>query len=370
MSKNFEVTAYEKNSSARTGIIHTEHGPIETPAFAPVGSQGTIKALPHSMVETLGAQLILVNAYHLYLRPGLETFKKLKGIHSFISWPKPILSDSGGFQIYSLSSLVKVKKDGVRFSSHLDGTKIFLSPEDVVDIQLTLGTDIMMPLDYFVPYPSSRERLKEAVGLTSSWAKRSREHFLKQESPNQLWGICQGGTAWDLRKQSIKELMKINFDGYALGGLGIGESKAQYMKVVEKSCTLLPKEKPRYLMGIGYIKDILEAVNKGVDFFDCVLPTRNARNGTMFTRQGKIIIKNKKYKHDSRPLDEQCSCYTCKNFSRAYLRHLYERNEISSAILNTIHNLYFYLDIFKKIRQSIQQNSYQDLMSKIKNEDK
>lgn len=370
MSKTFEVTATAKNSSARTGIIHTEHGPIETPAFAPVGSQGTIKALTHSLVETLGAQLILVNAYHLYLRPGLETFKKLKGIHSFISWPKPILSDSGGFQIYSLSSLVKIKKDGVRFSSHLDGTKIFLTPEDVVDIQLTLGTDIMMPLDHFVPYPSSRERLKEAAGLTTSWAKRSREHFLKQESPNQLWGICQGGTELDLRKQSIEELLKINFDGYALGGLGIGEPKAQFMKVVEKSCTLLPKEKPRYLMGIGYIKDILEAVDKGVDFFDCVLPTRNARNGTIFTSQGKIIIKNKKYKHDSRPLDEQCSCYTCQNFSRAYLRHLYERNEISSAILNTIHNLYFYLDIFRKIRQSIQQNSYHDLKSKIKNEDK
>jgi len=361
MSKHFEVTAQDKNSAARTGIIHTQHGAVETPVFAPVGSQGSIKALSHAQVQELGTQMILVNAYHLFLRPGLETIKKAGGIHNFIGWQKPILSDSGGFQIYSLSPLVKVKPEGVRFASHLDGTKIFLTPEEVIDIQVILGTDIMMPLDYFVPFPSVKAKIREAVSLTTKWAQRSRQHFLLQNTKQQLWGICQGSTDWALRKQSITELMAIDFDGYALGGLGIGEPKSLFMDVVDKSCSLLPQDKPRYLMGIGYIKDILDAVEKGVDFFDCVLPTRNARNGTLFTSQGKIVIKNKKYEHDFNPLDENCSCYTCCNFSRAYLRHLYERNEISSAILNTIHNLFFYLDIFQKIRQAIQQNSLREL---------
>jgi queuine tRNA-ribosyltransferase len=319
-------------------------------------------------VKDLGAQLILVNAYHLYLRPGLETVGKLGGIHSFISWKKPILSDSGGFQIYSLSPLAKVKESGVRFSSHLDGSKIFVTPEDVVDIQVTLGTDIMMQLDYFIPYPASKEKMNEAVKITSQWAQRSRVHFLKQNSAQQLWGICQGSIHWDLRKKSIEDLMNVDFDGYAMGGLGIGEPKTQFMEIVEKSCGLLPEEKPRYLMGIGYIQDIFPAVEKGVDLFDCVLPTRNARNGTLFTSQGKIVIKNQKYEQDSRPLDEKCSCYTCQNFSRAYLRHLYERNEISSATLNTIHNLHFYLDIFRKIRQAIQTNSYQELKNNVSKE--
>lgn len=360
MSKFFEITAQDRHSAARTGLIHTQHGVIETPVFAPVGSQGSIKALSHAQVKDLGTQMILVNAYHLFLRPGLETIKKAGGIHAFINWRQPILSDSGGFQIYSLSPLVKVKPEGVRFASHLDGTKIFLSPEEVVDIQIILGTDIMMPLDYFVPFPSPDAKIKEAVALTTKWAERSRDHFLTQSTKQQLWGICQGSTNWDLRKQSITELMAIDFDGYALGGLGIGEPKSSFMEVVEKSCSLLPENKPRYLMGIGYIKDILEAVEKGVDFFDCVLPTRNARNGTLFTSRGKVVIKNKKYEHDFNPLDENCSCYTCSNYSRAYLRHLYERNEISSAILNTIHNLFFYLDIFRKIRQAIQKNSLQE----------
>lgn len=365
--KIFEISAADDRSAARTGVIHTPHGPIETPAFAPVASQGTIKGLPHNIVKNLGAQLILVNSYHLFLRPGLETISELGGIHSFISWPYPLLSDSGGFQIYSMSPLVKVKKEGVHFSSHLDGTKIFITPEDVIDIQLKLGTDIMMSLDYFCPFPSSREKIKESVEMTSHWAQRSRAHFLKQNTSQLLWGICQGSVDWELRKHSIEDLMDIGFDGYALGGLGIGEPKSQFFEVTEKSCSILPEEKPRYLMGIGYIKDILEAVEKGVDLFDCVLPTRNGRNGTLFTSKGKIIIKNKKYEKDSRPLDEDCSCYTCRNFSRAYLHHLYERKEISSAILNTVHNLYFYLDIFKKIRQAIQSNTYQDLKRSIIN---
>jgi queuine tRNA-ribosyltransferase len=369
MKKAFEITAADPNSSARTGIIHTKHGPIQTPAFAPVASQGTVKALSHSMVQNLNAQLILVNAYHLYLRPGIEVIKKLGGIHSFISWQGPILSDSGGFQIYSLTSLAKVKNDGVEFSSHLDGTKIFLTPEDIIDIQRTLGTDIMMLLDYFCPYPSSKKEAGDAVKITTHWAQRSKSHLQKKRSHHSqlLWGICQGGVYWDLRKQSIEELMTIDFDGYALGGLGIGEPKTQFMEMVEQSDNILPREKPRYLMGIGYVKDIVQAVAKGVDFFDCVLPTRNARNGTLFTSTGRIVIKNKKYEKDQRPIDEACQCYTCQNFSRAYLRHLYERQEISSSILNTLHNLHFYLDIFRKIRHSIQSNSFRQLKYSIMN---
>jgi queuine tRNA-ribosyltransferase len=369
MKKTYKITASDTRSSARTGIIHTPHGPIETPAFAPVGSQGTVKGLPHSLLQSLGAQLMLVNSYHLFLRPGLETISQMGGIHSFISWDKPILSDSGGFQIYSLSPLVKVKKKGVEFTSHLDGTKIFLSPEDVVDIQIKLGSDIIMALDHFLPFPASKEKMKEAVNLTSHWAKRSKARFSQQDSAQLLWGITQGSVHWDLRKKSTEDLLDVDFSGYALGGLGLGEPKSQLMEIIEKSNSLLPKESPRYLMGIGYISDILEAVERGIDLFDCVLPTRNARNGTLFTSKGKMAIKNVKYALDQRPVDEDCSCYTCQNFSRAYLRHLYERQEISSAILNTIHNLYFYLDIFRKIRQSIQSNSYSRLKSIIINKE-
>ncbi|MBD3414358.1 MAG: tRNA guanosine(34) transglycosylase Tgt [Candidatus Aminicenantes bacterium] len=365
----FEIKAESEKSLARLGIIHTAHGPIQTPAFAPVGSQGTIKALPHLMVKELGAQLMLINAYHLFLRPGIEVIQKMGGVHSFISWDKPLLSDSGGYQIYSLSPLVKVKQEGVRFSSHLDGDKIFVTPKDIVDIQLKLGTDIMMPLDYFVPYPYEKQDLAEAVSLTSKWARLSREHFLKQNTSQQLWGITQGSIEWEFRKKSIQELMEIGFDGYALGGLGIGEPKTQFFETVQKSTSLLPKDKPRYLMGIGYIKDIIRAVELGVDFFDCVLPTRNARNGTLFTSKGRLVIKNKKYEKDPRPLDKDCDCYTCRHFSRSYLRHLYERSEISSSILNTIHNLYFYLDIFHKIRQAIQTNSLDRLKKKITNKE-
>lgn len=363
----FEVLTTDKNTSARRGIIHTAHGSIHTPAFAPVASQGTVKALSHHLVKSSGAQLILVNSYHLFLRPGIEIISKLEGIHSFVSWSKPILSDSGGFQIYSLSPLSKVMKEGVEFTSHLDGKKIFFTPEKVVDIQLKLGTDIMMTLDHFIPYPSSKESTKEATELTTHWAQRSRKYFLQQETPQLLWGISQGGSYWELREKSILELLEIEFDGYALGGLGIGEPKTKFMEIVEKSTSLLPPDKPRYLMGIGYIKDILEAVEKGVDFFDCVLPTRNARNGTLFTSKGKLVIKNQKYAQDKRAVDENCSCYTCQNFSRAYLRHLYESNEISSAILNTIHNLFFYLDIFRKIRQAIESNSYTEFKRSVLN---
>jgi queuine tRNA-ribosyltransferase len=361
MRSFFSIIARDPSSAARAGLLRTAHGRVETPAFGPVASQGTVKALTHRQLRELGAQIILVNAYHLYLRPGPEEIARLGGVHRFISWNRPILSDSGGFQIYSLTPLAKVKEEGVRFSSHLDGTKIFLRPEDVVDIQVKLGTDIMMCLDTFLPYPASKEKMTEAVRLTTQWAKRSRARFDEQPTRQQLWGITQGGVHWDLRQRSIEELMDIGFPGYALGGLGIGEPKSLLLETVERACRLLPPDKPRYLMGIGYLADILEAVERGVDFFDCVLPTRNARNGSLFTSRGSMAIKNQKYARDERPLDEDCRCYTCRNFSRAYLRHLFERGEISSAVLNTIHNLYFYLDFFRKIRQSISSNSFKEL---------
>ncbi len=368
MKKTFVVLAQDPQTSARTGRIRTPHGAIDTPAFAPVASQGTVKALVHDQVKRLGAQLILVNAYHLYLRPGLETIAKAGGIHAFISWKGPILSDSGGFQIYSLSPLVKVTTEGVRFASHLDGTRIFLGPEDVVDIQRALGTDIMMVLDHVLPYPSNKTRMKEAVKMTTLWAGRSKRRFLEKANGQQLWGISQGSVFWDLRKRSIEDLLSIGFDGYALGGLGIGEPKAELLATLGKADALVPRDKPRYLMGIGYIEDILEAVERGIDLFDCVLPTRNARTGTLFTARGKLVIKNNKYARDERPIDESCRCYTCRNFSRAYLRHLHEREEIAAAVLNTIHNLYFYLDIFREIRQSIALNSYRELKRRLVNQ--
>jgi len=368
MKTAFEITAADPGSSARTGRITTAHGVIETPVFAPVASQGTVKALLHRQVESLGGQVLLVNAYHLFLRPGLEVIEKAGGVHSFISWPKPILSDSGGFQIYSLSPLVKISDEGVKFSSHLDGTRIFLRPEDAIDNQRKLGADIMMTLDYFLPYPSTKEKMKEAVRLTSRWARRSRERFAEQPADQLLWGISQGSVFWDLREQSIEDLLDVDFDGYALGGLGIGEPKTELLATLEKADALLPKNKPRYLMGMGYIEDILEAIERGVEFFDCVLPTRNARSGMLFTSRGRVVIKNQKYAQDFRPLDPNCGCYTCRHFSRAYLRHLYEREEISSAVLNTIHNLNFYLDIFQKIRQSIQSNSFDELKDRLINQ--
>lgn len=359
----FEITDRDPNSSARCGRLETPHGVIETPAFAPVASQGAIKGLTHNLVESLGAQILLVNSYHLFLRPGIQTIQGLGGVHSFISWYKPILSDSGGFQVYSLSPLAKVRVEGVEFVSHLDGTKIFLTPEEVIDIQIGLGTDIMMTLDVFPHYPAEDRELKTSVHLTTRWASRSRERFLRSETAQQLWCICQGGVSWDHRKRSIENLLEIGFEGFALGGLGLGEPKSRFLEMVERSDSLLPPERPRYLMGIGYIPDIVDAVARGVDLFDCVLPTRNARNGTLFTHQGKISIKSKKYAQDSRPLEENCGCYTCRNYSRAYLRHLFERNEIASAALNTIHNLFFYLDNFHKIRQAIQFQTFANYRS-------
>ncbi len=358
MTPMFTVLRSDPSSSARLGRLETPHGPVETPAFLPVASQGTVKALTRAQLEEVGADIVLVNSYHLFLRPGAEAVRDLGGIHPFMSWPKPVLSDSGGFQIYSLSPLVTVREEGVLFASHLDGTKFLLRPEDVVDIQLKLGADVIMCLDRVPPYPSSREAMEAAVTLTSRWAGRSKAYFSQAKTRQELWAISQGGVFWDLRQRSIEELLEVGFSGYAYGGLGLGEPKTHLVEVLERGDGLLPRDRPRYLMGIGYVEDILEAVERGVDLFDCVLPTRNARNGTLFTSQGRISIKNQKYALDPRPIDESCACYTCRTFSRAYLRHLYEREEIGAAVLNTIHNLYYYLDIFRRIRQSIGSNSF------------
>jgi queuine tRNA-ribosyltransferase len=359
MSAAFRVTARDPGSAARTGRLETPHGAVETPAFMPVASQGTVKGLTHAQVEALGADILLVNSYHLFLRPGVETVEALGGLHRFISWPKPILTDSGGFQIYSLSPLVRVGDEGVRFASHLDGTKFLLKPEDVVDLQVRLGTDVLMCLDHFPAWPYSDEALKESVRLTALWARRSRARFAEYETRQQLWGISQGGVHADERTRSIEGLLEQDFDGYAYGGLGIGEPKTRLFETLELGHRLLPGDRPRYLMGMGYVEDVVEAVARGVDLFDCVLPTRNARNGTLFTSRGRVAIKNLKYARDERPLDEACGCYTCRHFSRAYLRHLFERNEISSAVLNTVHNLHFYLDIFRKMRHAIASNSFE-----------
>jgi queuine tRNA-ribosyltransferase len=363
MNGTFRVTAADPLSAARTGLLETPHGAVETPAFMPVASQGTVKGLTHAQVQDLGAQILLVNSYHLFLRPGVEAIEALGGLHAFMSWPKPILTDSGGFQIYSLSPLVRVREEGVQFASHLDGTKHLLRPEDVVDLQVRLGTDVLMCLDHFPPYPYSEETLRESVRLTSSWARRAKARFSEHDTRQQLWGISQGGVHADLRKRSIEDLLEQDFAGYAYGGLGIGEPKTRLFETLELGHGLLPRDRPRYLMGMGYLEDVLEAVSRGVDLFDCVLPTRNARNGTLFTSRGRVAIKNVKYARDARPLDEACSCYTCRHFSRAYLRHLFERGEIASAVLNTVHNLHFYLDIFREIRHSIQSHSF-DLLKK------
>jgi queuine tRNA-ribosyltransferase len=361
MSAAFRTTAQDPRSAARTGILETPHGDVETPAFMPVASQGTVKALTHDQVESLGAGIILLNSYHLFLRPGVDDIEALGGLHRFISWPKPILTDSGGFQIYSLSPLVRVDDEGVRFASHLDGARILLRPEDVVDLQLRMGSDVLMCLDHFPAYPYSEETLKESVRLTGLWARRAKARYAERDTQQQLWGITQGGIDRGLRTRSIEDLLALDFPGYAYGGLGIGEPKTRLFETLELGDALLPADRPRYLMGMGYVEDIVEAVSRGVDMFDCVLPTRNARNGTLFTSRGRLAIKNRKYARDERPLDDACACPTCRRFSRAYLRHLFERDEITAAVLNTVHNLHFYLDIFRKIRHSIQSNSFDSL---------
>ena len=358
MAFHFEIIKKDNFSPARLGRVETDHGSFTTPAFLPVGTQGTVKSLTPEELMEIGVEAILGNTYHLYLRPGYETIGRLGGLHHFIHWERPILTDSGGFQIFSLGSLRKISEEGVTFQSHWDGSSHFLTPERVLEIQRILGSDIAMVLDECVPYPSSYDSVKISTERTSHWAKRSLQ--VRRETDPALFAIVQGGVYRDLREKSAQTLVEMEFQGYAIGGLSVGEPKSLMLNVLEWTIPLLPEGTPRYLMGVGAPEDILNAVMLGVDFFDCVLPTRNARNGTLFTSSGKISIKQAQYAEDGRPLDETCSCYTCRHYSRAYLRHLYLSKEILSSRLNTIHNLFYYITLLAKIREAIRKGCLLD----------
>jgi queuine tRNA-ribosyltransferase len=341
---------------ARRGEVHTRHGSFQTPVFMPVGTQATVKAVtPENLVE-MKAEIILGNTYHLFIRPGHQLIQKFNGLHGFMHWDRSILTDSGGFQIFSLKELATITEEGAAFRSHLDGSKLFLSPEDAVYVQQTLGSDIMMCLDTCIPYPADREQTVASTNLTSRWARRCR--MAQSDTGQLLFGIVQGGMYPDLRQSAAEALIDIGFDGYALGGLSVGESKVLMEEMTEATVPHLPPEFPVYMMGVGTPADLVEGVWRGVDMFDCVMPTRNARNGQLFTSTGRVVIKNAKYKDDPDPVDKNCDCPTCRNYSRAYLRHLYQSREILSYHLNTIHNLHYYLSLMAGIRTAIEKDNF------------
>jgi queuine tRNA-ribosyltransferase len=362
--------------------MQTPHGAVETPAFMPVGTQGAVKAVTHRDLDDLGAEIVLANTYHLYLRPGADRIARLGGLHAFSGWRKPILTDSGGYQVFSLAERRKIHEEGATFRSHLDGSEHVLTPESAVDIQAQLGSDISMVLDECLEYPATFDRTRESLERTLRWARRGRDHFVglrrrvlgcaprdveagrSPESgsegasvisnPGQVqFGIIQGGTYSDLRSRSVEETVAIGFDAYAIGGLSVGEPIPLMYDITEQTAKWMPADQPRYLMGVGTPVDLVECVARGIDMFDCVLPTRNARNGQLFTSTGRLNIKNAEYAEDERPIDEACTCYTCRNFSRAYLRHLFRAGEMTSATLNTLHNLHFYLDTMRQVREAI-----------------
>jgi len=355
MSFRFEVLATDP-TGARLGRLTTPHGVIETPAFMPVGTAATVKGQTQRDLEELDAQIILANTYHLYLRPGHELIRGMGGLHKFMSWPRPILTDSGGFQVFSLSGLRKVADDGVTFRSHLDGSEHFLSPEKSLEIQIALGADIAMVFDECIEAPSEESRARQAAARTLDWARRSRDYFAGHgdAARQMLFGIVQGGTHVSLRRAHADALVDLDFPGYAIGGLAVGESHAITCEMTQAAASRLPAERPRYLMGVGKPEQILDYVALGVDMMDCVLPTRSARHGCLYTSQGRLLIRNAKYANDPRPIDETCACAVCRRYSRAYLRHLYATGEFLAVILNTHHNLYFYLDIMRQIRKAIE----------------
>lgn len=347
----FTITHQDKNSRARTGEIRTEHGTFPTPVFMPVGTQGTVKALGPDDLKKCGVGILLGNTYHLYLRPGHDLVKEMGGLHRFMNWQGPILTDSGGYQVFSMRELTKVSEEGVSFQSHIDGSTHFLSPETSMEIQEALGSDIIMAFDEPVPYPASYADTETSGKLTTRWAKRCLEKH--KNNSQALFGITQGGMFPDLRERSAREIVDMGFPGYAIGGLSVGEPKELMAEMIDATVPHLPLESPRYLMGVGFPEDIIRSVLQGVDMFDCVVPTRNARNGTLFTSFGKILIKNAEFKNDPGPIDPECGCYTCSNFSRAYLRHLFASGEILSYRLNTIHNVHYYMNFMKEIRKAI-----------------
>ncbi|MFQ6672191.1 MAG: tRNA guanosine(34) transglycosylase Tgt, partial [Candidatus Tectimicrobiota bacterium] len=338
-------------SQARLGELTTPHGRVATPAFMPVGTQATVKAMTPAECRALGIEILLANAYHLYLRPGVEVVEAHGGLHRFMGWDGPLLSDSGGFQVMSLAKLRKITPDGVLFQSHLDGSEHLLSPEKAVAIQEALGADIIMALDECPPYPATYDYTRQSLGLTHAWAERCRA--ARRRADQALFGIIQGGMFADLRAESARAVTALDFDGYAIGGLSVGESKELLRAMVEATVPWLPETRPRYLMGVGTPLDLVEQVARGIDLFDCVIPTRNARTGMLYTSQGRIIIKHARYSNDRRPLDPDCPCYTCTTFTRAYLRHLFQAGEILAARLNTLHNLSFYTRLMAEVRQAI-----------------
>ena len=356
LSSPFTLHSRSRECAARCGEVRTLHGTFQTPIFMPVGTQATVKAVtPENLLE-IGAEIILANTYHLFLRPGHELIREFGGLHRFMNWHRPILTDSGGFQIFSLRELAKISEAGAGFKSHLDGSSLFLSPEDAVFVQEALGADIMMCLDTCIPYPAERGETLSATELTSRWALRSRT--VQQQTGQLLFGIVQGGMYPDLRSMAVEQLLEIGFDGYALGGLSVGEPHDLMMDITEHTAKLLPQDHPIYLMGVGTPEDLVESVFRGVDMFDCVMPTRNARNGMLFTSRGRVVIKNSQYCKDPRPPDESCGCYTCRNYSRAYLRHLYMSREILAYHLNTIHNLYYFVRLMMSMRQAITNDTF------------
>ena len=353
----YELIKKDSRTKARRGRVNTPHGPIETPVFMPVGTAGTVKAMKPEEVRDMGAQIILGNTYHLYLRPGHEVVKAAGGLHKFMNWERAILTDSGGFQVFSLGAMRKISEEGVEFRSHIDGSKHMLSPEKSMEIQNALGSDIMMAFDECAPYPADRNYVKNSLERTTRWLKRCKEYHKNTEQQS-LFGIMQGGMYKDLRKQSAEEIVELDLPGYAIGGLSVGEPKEIMYEVMDDCVDYLPADKPRYLMGVGSPDGLFEGVERGIDMFDCVLPTRIARHGLAMTSQGRVNIKNAKYERDFTPLDPNCDCYTCRNYSKAYLRHLFKSDEILSSMLMTTHNLHFLVNTMAGIRKAIEEDRF------------
>jgi len=355
-------TLLKRDRKARLGRLTTPHGSVETPVFMPVGTQATVKTLSSQDLVDCGSQMVLSNTYHLYLRPGEEIIKKAGGLHKFMNWKGPILTDSGGFQVFSLAKLMTVKEEGVEFQSHIDGSKHFLSPEDVVRLQVSFGSDIIMPLDECVDSGATKEEAEKAVEITTKWAKRSKNAFSVVGANNYLplhFGIIQGSKYLDLRKKSVEEITALDFDGYAIGGVSVGEPTDVIYKITEFTADILPENRPRYLMGVGMIPDMLEAISRGIDMFDCVVPTRNARSGTAFTDKGKLNLRNAKFRDQFEPIDKKCFCYTCKNHSRGYIRHLFNTDEILGLRLVSLHNIRFYAKLMDNIRSAIKEERFE-----------
>ena len=353
-SVTYELLHVDKTTGARRGVVHTMHGDIQTPIFMPVGTQATVKSMTVEELKENGAQIILSNTYHLYLRPGERIVKEAGGLHNFMRWDRPILTDCGGFQVFSLSDLRTISEDGVEFKSHLDGSKHFFSPEKVMQIEEDLGADIIMSFDECCPYPSTYEYTKNSMERTTRWAKRCKEAHKTNQA---LFGIIQGGFYEDLREKSAKDLIKLDFPGYAIGGISVGEPKEEFIKMLKFTAPLMPENKPRYLMGVGTPDYLLEAAMAGIDMCDCVLPTRIARNGTAMTSHGKVVVRNATYAEDFTPLDPECDCYTCKNYTRAYIRHLVKCNEILGVRLLSIHNIKFLTNLMERVRIEIENDN-------------